>query len=867
FSWMLPVDVNVRVFERAWHYVVHQHPILRTAFFWEDLDEPLQVVRQQVTLPFTYLDWSHLPADEQEAQLSAYLQADRRQPFDLSRAPLMRVAVMRVGSRTCSIVWSYHHLLLDGWSVPLVLHDVFMAYSALLQRRIPRLHWRRPYRDYLTWLRGQDLKQAARYWHQRLQGFKTPTRLPLDRDPGSTVLPTDQAATAQIVLSAEATEMIQALARHRHLTINTLVQGAWALLLHHYSGEHDLVFGVTVSGRPTDLPDSASIVGCLINTLPIRIRIRSDVTLHDWLHALQRQQAELSRYAYSPLAQIQRWSDVPGGQPLFESIVVFENYPAQVFGQSPHLRVFQRTNYPLTVIAVPQPSLTVRIGYSPHRLDEMTVKRLLEQLRFVLEGMSDQMDRPVTALNLLTLAERERLLVAWNASQQRAPVEQCLHTLFDAQALRTPDAVAVVCADQHLTYGALQARTNQLAWYLQQRGVGPEVLVALCMERSVDLIVAILAILKAGGAYVPIDPAYPDERRRFLFQDARASLLLADGTAMSFPAPPSVTMLDLAQLAPTLDALPTTSPPCRTTPDHLAYVIYTSGSTGQPKGVMIAHRSAVNLVTWATGVYTPAELAGVLFGTSICFDLSIFELFVPLSCGGCAIIAESALQLPDLAAAQQITLINTVPSAAAELVHRRAIPASVRTINLAGEVLPLHLVQQLYEQTPVRQVVNLYGPSETTTYSTWMPIPRAIERAPSIGRPLAQTRVYLLDRTWQLVSIGVIGEISIGGAGVARGYHQRPDLTAAAFIPDSFSATPGSRLYKTGDLARYRPDGTLEFVGRTDQQVKLRGYRIEPGEIEAALVRHPAVREAVVVVREDRTNEQRLIAYVVAGSG
>ncbi|HEX6287890.1 MAG TPA: condensation domain-containing protein, partial [Herpetosiphonaceae bacterium] len=558
FSWTLNQEWVVPVFARAWQYVVDQHPILRTAFFWEDLDEPMQMVQRQARLPFIELDWSDLSPAEQETQLEIYLQRDREQGFDLTEAPLMRVTVIRGGPETFHIVWSYHHLLLDGWSVPLVIQDVFAAYSAMLQGQAPRLSRRRPYRDYLSWLRRQDLDEAQSYWRRILQGFTTRTPLPVDHGAGrsGTAHAYDK---SQILLSPEQTEALQTLARQERLTLSTLVHGAWALLLRAYSGERDLVFGTTVSGRPADLAGSETMVGCFINTLPLRVQAQAEQSLRDWLLALQQRQAELRQYAYSPLVDVQRWSDVPPGERLFESIVVFENYPTEAFEES-GLRIFQQTNYPLTLVAVPRRSLTLRIGYETRHFDPGTIERLLAQLQALLEDMLDGLDRPLRDIGLMTEAERHTLLVEWNATAAAYPQDACLHTLIEQQAARTPDAVAVVFEAQQLTYAQLNARANQLAHHLRSLGVAPEQRVAVCLPRSADLLVGLLAILKAGGAYLPLDPNYPAARLQFMLQDAAPVVVLTEARVADRLPATTAQVLVLDRAWPTIAACATSNP-------------------------------------------------------------------------------------------------------------------------------------------------------------------------------------------------------------------------------------------------------------------------------------------------------------------
>jgi amino acid adenylation domain-containing protein/non-ribosomal peptide synthase protein (TIGR01720 family) len=647
------------------------------------------------------------------------------------------------------------------------------------------------------------------------------------------------------------------------------VQGAWALLLSRYSGEEDVVFGATSSGRPPALSGVESMVGLFINTLPVRVQVESETELLPWLMQLQQQQVEREQYSYSSLSEIQRKSEVPPGSSLFESIVVFENYPDSDSLLSPsdglqieNLQAIERTNYPLTLVVMPARELWIQISYDCDRFDAETIARMGGHLLTLLEGMVATESQKLKDLPLLTSAERHQLLVEWNNTTKEYPQNKCIHQLFEEQVERSPDAIAVVFEGEQLTYQQLNARANRIAHYLKSLGVEPEVLVGICVERSLYMVVGLLGILKAGGAYVPLDPSYPQDRLRYMLEDAGVQVLLTKAQLVkSLPKHKArVVCLDTnwEQIAIQSDSNPVNG----VTRDNLAYVIYTSGSTGRPKGVAIEHHSTVALLTWAKEVFATEDLAGVLASTSICFDLSVFELFVPLSWGGRVIMAQNALDLPTLPAAAQVTLINTVPAAMAELVRSQRIPASVRIVNLAGEPLQNQLVQQIYQLPNVQQVFNLYGPSEDTTYSTFTLVKKG-DSIVTIGRPIANTYCFLLDEHLMPLPIGVPGELYIGGDGLARGYLKRPDLTDEKFIPNPFSNEPSSLLYKTGDKARYLPDGNIEFLGRIDNQVKIRGFRIELGEIEAAITQYPGVRETAVIAREDVPGHKYLVAYIV----
>jgi amino acid adenylation domain-containing protein len=501
------------------------------------------------------------------------------------------------------------------------------------------------------------------------------------------------------------------------------------------------------------------------------------------------------------------------------------------------------------------------IIYNTDLFDAATINRMARHFELLLEGIVANPQQRLSELPLLTEAE-QRMLADWNETQREYPDEVCIHELFERQAARTPEAVAVVFNEERLSYRELNCRANQLAHYLRGVGVGPEVLVGILMERSVEMIVGLLGVLKAGGAYVPLDPQYPAERLSFMIEDAEAAVLITQESLLNRIAGAAVRQVIIVEQQNWGDER-TENPSSAVTAENLAYVIYTSGSTGRPKGVAIEHHSAATLLYWARETFTAEELQGVLASTSICFDLSVFELFVPLSWGGIVILAENALALPNLAAKAEVRLINTVPSVISELVRMRAIPDQVRVVNLAGEALQRQLVEQLYEQQPIERVVNLYGPSEDTTYSTYAVMRRGEEGRVVIGRPIAKTRAYVVDERGEVVPIGVAGELCLGGEGLARGYLKRADLTAEKFIPDGLSGQTGARLYRTGDLTRYLADGNIEYLGRIDQQVKIRGFRIEPGEIEARLRQHEAVREVLVLVQEEVAGDKRLLAYVV----
>jgi myxalamid-type nonribosomal peptide synthetase MxaA len=862
-------DLNVQAFGKAWQQVVDRHSSLRSAFFWEELKEPVQVVSKQITLPLEEHDWRELRPQEQQRRLKQYLQADRQRGFDMARPPLMRLALMEIDDAAYYFVWSHHHLLLDGWSLPVLLREVFLCYDAFCRDEIPQLKQTRPFRDYVAWLRQQDLSQAETFWREALTGIKASTPLGIDRLSASTATASERYVEKRVFISDELTAAIRQLGRQQQLTLNTFVQGIWGLLLGRYSGQADVVFGATVSGRPASLPGVEEMIGLFINTLPVRVRLTATETVLSYLQNLQSQQIKARQYEYSPLTEIKRWSGLSGDLALFESLLVFENYPVGNLGQRTEttldisdVQVFEQTNYPLTIIAGFSRGLVLRIIYDCDRFEEIAIERMGHHFRNLLRAIVADPQEQISRLQLFSEPERQQLLIEWNDTSRPYERELSLPRLFAAQVQRTPDAVAVVYDDQQLSYAELDQRSNQLAQHLCALGLGLEDRVALCLPRSLEMVVGMLAIMKAGAAYVPLDPQYPSERLSFMLEDSGVSALLTTAALVERLPLTGVPLVRLDADWPLIARESAVAPAVDVHPQNLAYLIYTSGSTGTPKGVAITQQSAVTLVQWAHTVYKPEQLEAVLASTSLCFDLSVFELLVPLCGGGAVIVAENALALAELPAAREVTLINTVPSAMAELVRAGAVAAAAQTINLAGEALSGRLVNHIYESGRVQQVWNLYGPSEDTTYSTYARC-RAGEE-PRIGRPVDNTQAYVVDEAGAVVAVGVEGEIWLGGEGLARGYFGRAAQTAERFIPDALSGVAGGRLYRTGDVGRYSASGELEYVGRRDQQVKVRGYRIELGEIEAVLERHPKVERAAVVVRAGQEGRQDLLAYVVA---
>jgi natural product biosynthesis luciferase-like monooxygenase protein/amino acid adenylation domain-containing protein len=637
-----PLDVHLLI--RAWESVLRRHPALRSSFHWKDLREPVQVVHRHVTLPFEERHWSSLPPASREEHLRELEAAERRGGLESTRAPLMRLVLVRFAPDLHHLLWTFHHLLVDGWSRSQVLSEVFRTYAALGEGREPELGTPPAFREYLAWLKRQDLSRAETYWRQELAGVTGPTPVPVERtQPEGEVRPAEQL----LHLSVEETERARAFARQHRLTLHTLVQGAWALLLGQHSGERSVVLGTTVAGRPPELPGIESIVGLFIHTLPLRVELPGNASAVDFLQRLQARNSELRQYECTPLAHIQRWAGLPG-QSLFDSIVVFENYPAAEALAAPahglRARVvsdFDHTHYPLALFAVPGQELLLRLRHDG-RIGAPAVTRLLRQLRTLLLGLVEQPQRRLESLPLLSSEERERMLGEWNATRADFNAEACVHELIEAQVARTPEAVALVFEDKSLTYRELDTRANRLARHLRSLGVGPDTRVAVHLERSLELVVGLLAILKAGGAYVPLDPNYPKDRLSLMLEDSGATLVLTRrGLAGHFEGSSARTVsldADRERIARE-DGGPL---PRSADARHLAYVLYTSGSTGRPKGVMVAHRNVANFFT-AMDQRLGKDPGTWLAVTSISFDISVLELLWTLSRGFKVVVQEDAL--------------------------------------------------------------------------------------------------------------------------------------------------------------------------------------------------------------------------------
>ncbi|WP_131761032.1 amino acid adenylation domain-containing protein, partial [Actinomadura fibrosa] len=851
--------------------LLDRHDTLRAAFVQRASGETVQAIARRVDAPWEHVDIGALDGPERDRRLGELLARDRARRFAMDRPPLARFTLVRLADERHVLAFTHHHVLLDGWSLPRILEELFELYG--LGADAARLPAAAPLRDYLAWLADRDPEDSERAWRAELAGVDEPTFVVPD-GPGRDVpvLP----RRVPIELSAPETEAVTAMARARGLTLNTVVQGAWALLLGVLTGRDDVVFGATVAGRPPELPGVERMAGLLMNTVPVRVPLDPAEPLGRVLARLQDRQSALAAHQHLALPRVQRLA----GHELFDTLVAFENVPGGAGPQREDVSGLVVTpseaadttvaaHYPLSLAVFPGGRLRLDLNHRPDLLDRRTAESIAARLRRLLVASAQDQDVPLGRIDTVTASERAAMLGPWNGAVRPAGrLASSVQEEFGRQAARTPDAVAVVFRDQELTYAELDRRSDALARRLVRLGIGAEDAVAVLQERTADLVVSLLAVLKAGGAYVPLERRFPASRLRDVMRDTGAAVLLTDeasrGTGFDHDA--AVIVVDEHEHEPAADgggpALP-----AQGHPDQVAYVMYTSGSTGGPKGVMTTHRDVLEFA--ADREWRGADHARVLFHSAQAFDGTVYELWVPLLTGGRVVVCP----VPDLdvAALGRAVADHGVTAVFMTSGLFRAVAseeprvlAGVRQVWTGGDVVSSAGVRRVLEACPGLVVVDVYGPTETTVYATFCPIRSAAEVRDTlpIGRPLDGTRAYVLDGALRLVPPGVVGELYIGGAGLARGYLNRPGLSAERFVADPFG-DPGARMYRTGDLVRWDDGGRLVFAGRADDQVKVRGFRVEPGEIEAALSGHPDVRQAVVLAREDRPGAKRLVAYVV----
>jgi amino acid adenylation domain-containing protein len=879
-------ELDVSVLRQAWQQVINRHDILRTAFVWKDVDEPLQVVGTRVNLPWEEHDWCELSSNSQQQRLEEYLRAERRRGFDPTHAPLMRLSLIRMSEDESAFVWTYHHLLMDGWSTALLMREVANFYQVLLRGEPAPSYRARPYGEYIDWLRRQDISGAELFWRKALEGVSVPTALGVDHNSSHVSGPEKDYSQKEDSLSALQTKVLQTVGRRYRLTLNALLQGAWALLLSRYSGSDDVVFGGVVSGRPAELADVETMVGMFINTLAVRVRVRPDMVLSRWLQELQAEQAEARRYEYSSLIDVRRWAGVPRGQPIFESVLVFANYPIEVDGENQgtrlkvrDVRLHERNDVPLTLEAAPGPELRLRVIYDKARFDDETAGRILGHFKTILAAMGEGLDERVNDVPILTSQEHDELLSQASAPLQCGP-DQVLQQLFETCAAANPDGPAISFDGEVISYAELNGKSNQIAHGLLNIAAGKPT--AVMLGGGPDHLAVLLGILKAGCPFVCIDPNYPSIRVSQILKDIEPPCIISNDEFLQVheTGPLRQSGMNVFSLnnAQWFETCPVTNPETTTVPQDLAYIAFTSGSTGQPKGIMQTHRSFCQFLEWQKDYFGIGPGKRVAHWASLTYDASYCEIFGALCYGATLCMTTPSKRYDPVALVEwvreeRITFLQMVPSFCRQMLEavnskhgETGNPCpDLEHLALAGEPLTADLARAwLRRFGGINQLSNLYGPTESVL-ATYYPVNDidVLQRNVPIGRAIDGRQLLILDKGGRLCPIGATGEIYIRSPYLTSGYWGRPEETKRSFIQNPLHHDYFDPVYRTGDLGRWLSDGNAEFCGRKDQQIKIRGMRIEVEEIESALRQHDLVGDAAVVAHQYDDMDLRLVAYVV----
>lgn len=866
--------LDVEAFSKSVDHMMQRNSIFRTNFHSKWKNEPLQVVYRHKKNGLIYEDLREMNEDDREAYVASYTREDKIKGFDLSQDVLMRISILHTHDETYRFIWNYHHILMDGWCLSLVIQELFDGYFAIQEQRKLEDRVPIPYKQYIEWLEKQDHEQSLKYWSDYLQDYDEQTTLPKD----NTITNRDEYRSENIIftLGTELTGQLAQVASQNQVTLNTLMQTAWGMLLQKYNDSEDVVFGSVVSGRPAAIVGVESIIGLFINTIPVRIQAQGNETFIEMMKRNQEQAVASHHYETYPLYEIQTVTQQK--QNLIDHILVFENYPVQgiteQFGdqkktalQITNVEADEQTNYDFNLIIKPGEEMKWMFYYNANVYDRAGVERIRGHLIQIMEQVINNPHIRIDELEVITTQEKSQILEIFNDSLADYPLDKTIHGLFEDQALRRPEQVAVVFEDQQLTYKELNEKANQLARTLKVKGIQTDQLIGIIAERSLDMVIGILAILKAGGAYVPIDPEYPEDRIRYMLEDSGVDVLLLQShlqERISFAG--EVVCLDRPEFYhedhSNLGTIGTAT--------GLAYVIYTSGTTGKPKGTCIEHKNVVRLLFNSKNLFDfNASDTWTLFH-SFCFDFSVWEMYGAVLYGGKLVIvpqmtAKSPEQFLQLLKDEQVTILNQTPTYFYHLLQEErkdhGEELKLRTVIFGGEALNPALLKDWRTKYPFIQLINMYGITETTVHVTYKEITEIeiFEGKSNIGKPIPTLQTYILDKQQRIQPIGVRGELYVAGEGLARGYLNRPDLTAEKFVDNPF-VTEG-KMYRTGDAARWLPDGNIEYLGRIDHQVKIRGYRIELGEIETVLLRIDSIQEAVVIARENDDGSKQLCAY------
>ena len=876
-------DLNVEVLQEALNAIVNRHEPLRATFASVN-ENPVQTIAKSRSVNLSVIDLGDQPVSEHETQVQHLLKEEARRSFNLSQDLMLRATLIRMSEKDHVLLLTTHQIVADNWSMEVLFKELSILYEAFSTGKpspLPDLHVQHV--DFTAWqkgwLQGEVFESQLSYWRDQLHGASPLLELPIDHP--RPAIETHQGACQYTELPTGLVKALRHLSRREGVTLFITLLSAFKILLYRYTTREDIIVGSPFDNRNHSM--IKNLIGTFANILVLRTDLSGNPTFRQLLNRVNEVCRGARKHQDLPferlVEELQPERSLSHG-PLFQIMFALQEIPRRNMELSSIVlsdwqvhNGMSKVDITLSITAAEE-GLHGAVEYNTDLFDASTPQRMLEHFQILLEGIVNDPDQKISALPILKESERHQLLVEWNNTHSDYPADKCIHQLFEAQVERIPDAVAAVFEDQQMTYRELNARANQLAHYLRRHGVGPEVLVGICMERSLDMVIGLLGTLKAGGAYVPLDPAYPKERLAFMLEDTQAPVLLTQENLIERLPKHKAHVLCLDKDWEIVLNEDEENPVCATIAENLAYVIYTSGSTGKPKGAMISHRSLCNHMFWMQEQFPLTDSDRVLQKTPFSFDASIWEFYAPLLAGAGLVMARSEdhydiASLVRVIADQKISVIQFVPSLLRTFLEAEDLEScnSLKRVFCGGEALTLDLQERLFAKLNV-DIYNLYGTTETCIDSTFWPCKREWhQQIVPIGRPIANTQAYILDRYRQPVPIGVPGELHIAGTCLARGYLNRPELTAQKFIPNPFSNEPGSRLYSTGDLARYLPDGNIEFLGRMDHQVKLHGLRIELGEIEVVLDRYHRVKETVVIAREDVPGDKYLAAYVVPKRG
>lgn len=895
-------NIHTDIFLKAWQSLVDRHPILRSVFVWENLAEPHQVVLKSVQLDLNVEDWTGVPVAEQTQKLTAFLQADRIKGFALNRPPLMRLSLIKKSADLYAFVWSFHHLLLDGWSLSMVLQEMVQFMQAYEQGKSLELPSPPPYRDYIAWTRKQNMEVAADYWRNALAGYQKPTPLPLINESHKWMETEDAYEELHEELTEAESSYLLDFTRKNQLSINHVLQAAWALLLSRYSGEREVIFGTLLSGRPVGLAGSDRMIGLFTNLLPFRMDVDPEKPVLEWLQEIRERGFELIQYEHSPLIDIHQWTGIPHGKSMFDTFLSFENFPWRTLTKEANLtpvdgilraqaseleildvEYIERTNFPLCMMVVPGPRLKMRMPYDRSLYSEGAARQLAGHYRHLILQLIGHPEQRLGQLGLLLPEEWQLQMEGWNATDFPLPWDKCIHELLEAQVEKTPHAVALRYEAETVSYDRFNRKANQIAHHLLAQGVGSGQVVAVLADRNPDFIAAVLAIFKIGAAYLPLDPNHPVDRLQTILEQSGTAFLITSEPYQRLGQSASIglnaRLLDLKDLAEVPGA--EHNPGLRVDTQSLAYVIFTSGSTGKPKGAMIAHDGMLNHMSAKIKDLKMGPDTLVSQDAAQTFDISVWQFLAALLVGGSVQIfpdevARLPVRLMDEVARTGCTVLEVVPSFLGVMLEeiryrqgQRPDFSALKILLSSGETLSPAMARQWFDCFPEIPVLNMWGATECSDDVTHglLTAPPGLDVVNlSVGKPILNMKIYLLDPQGLPVPVGVAGEIYVGGVGVGLGYLNNPEATAKAFVHHTFPQLGRMRLYKTGDLGRYLADGNIEFIGRTDFQVKIHGYRIELGEIEAALNKLSEVAEALVIAYSDAADKDkkdaRLVAYV-----